>query len=152
MPTRLLDWTDSLLVAAWFAVELGGGENHDSAIWVARGIPKAPDRFQDDPLAPGGQMIFYRPPHITPRISAQSSVFVLCPDPLVEIKPEFVRKILIDPKAQFTLKKRLSASGVNRRTLFPDLAGLSDHIDWLYKNNWLTPYWSDCRAEQGSED
>src|SRR5262245_22257991 len=37
VPTRLLDWTESLMVAAWFAVEKGGSEE-DSAIWVSRGI------------------------------------------------------------------------------------------------------------------
>lgn len=37
LPTRLLDWTDSLLVAAWFAVEKGSAKKVDSAIWVTKG-------------------------------------------------------------------------------------------------------------------
>lgn len=143
MPTRLLDWTESLLVAAWFAVELGGAKDYDSAIWVARGIPPIGLGSPRDPLAPG-EVSCYRPPHISPRISAQSSVFVLCPDPIIEIIPPFVRQIRIEPKVQFTLKKRLNACGLNMRTLFPDLPGLSDHLGWLYKHDWLAGYRPDC--------
>ena len=139
LPTRLLDWTDSLLVAAWFAVEPGGARDYDSAIWVARGIPSIELDSDRDPLALA-EVLCYRPPHISPRISAQSSVFVLCPQPAVEIQPPFVRRILIEPQIQFTLKKRLNACGINRRQLFPDLEGLSQHLGWMYKHDWLAGY------------
>lgn len=139
LPTRLLDWTDSLLVAAWFAVERGGADKHDSAIWVARGIPSIELDSDRDPLALG-EVLCYRPPHISPRISAQSSVFVLCPYPTTAIKPPFLRQVLIEPGIRFTLKKRLNACGINRRQLFPDLEGLSQHLGWMYKHDWLAGY------------
>jgi hypothetical protein len=41
---------------------------------------------------------------------------------------------------EFTIKKRLNACGINRRHLFPDLAGLTEHLEWMYKNDWLTGY------------
>ena len=144
MPTRLLDWTESLLVAAWFAAEKGGADE-DSAIWVARDIEPIPLDHDGDPFeleAPRS----YRPSHITPRIPAQASVFVICPVPTKEISPPFAKKIIIRRKAQFTLKKRLSACGINRRQLFPDLSGLSDHLLWMYKHDWLAGYRPDGRA------
>jgi hypothetical protein len=39
LPTRLLDWSGSLLVAAYFAVKDAAGDNDDSAIWaLSQGI------------------------------------------------------------------------------------------------------------------
>ena len=139
LPTRLLDWTDSLLVAAWFAVEMGGAKKVDSAIWVTKEIPSVETNHSGDPLdfvAPA----VYRPPHINPRISAQGSVMMICPKPTEELALPFVKSIVIDRSAEFTIKKRLNACGINRRHLFPDLGGLTDHLTWMYKNDWLAGY------------
>lgn len=142
LPTRLLDWTDSFLVASSFAVELGGAGRIDSAIWVARGLPSLEMDHQGEVLN-FADAYCYRPPHINPRITAQGSVFVICPRPTCELALPFCKKITIAATAQFTIKKRLNACGINRRHLFPDLGGLSDHLAWLYKNDWLAGYRAD---------
>lgn len=139
LPTRLLDWTDSLLVAAWFAVEKGGAKKADSAIWVAKGVRTASLDEPGDPLDLEEAAV-YRPPHISPRIAAQGSVLMICPQPAQEVAPPFSKKIVIDREAEFTIKKRLNACGINRRHLFPDLGGLTEHLEWMYKNDWLTGY------------
>jgi hypothetical protein len=139
LPTRLLDWTDSLLVAAWFAVEGGGGNKADSAIWVTKGIQSLALDYSGDPFSLD-KPAAYRPPHISSRISAQGSVLMICPTPTDELALGFSRKIVIDRKAEFTLKKRLNACGINRRHLFPDLGGLAEHLAWMYKNDWLAGY------------
>jgi hypothetical protein len=138
MPTRLLDWTESLLVAAWFAVEKAGAKSSqtDSAIWVARGIPAIDTDQALDPLKIESACI-YRPAHVSPRIAAQASVLMICPDPTTEVALPFARKITIAKAAEFTIKKRLNACGVNRRQLFPDLQGLAEHLGWLYKHDYL---------------
>ena len=82
----------------------------------------------------------YRPPHISPRIAAQGSVLMICPEPTKEVRLPFLRKVVIDHAVQFTIKKRLNACGVNRRHLFPDLSGLTEHLTWMYKNDWLAGY------------
>ena len=46
---------------------------------------------------------------------------MVCPKPVEEVKLTFLRKILIARQAEFTVKKRLNACGVNKRLLFPDL-------------------------------
>ena len=157
LPTRLLDWTDSLLIAAWFAVEKAGAKEGDSAIWVARGVPRIDLDYAGEVLTLG-EPKSYRPPHISPRIGAQGSVFVICPKPIDELALPFSRKIVIKRTVEFTIKKRLNACGINRRHLFPDLAGLSDHLAWVYKNNWLAGYrdrkeeYSELAADSGAEE
>lgn len=151
LPTRLLDWTDSLLVAAWFAVENGGAAKLDSAIWVSKGV-RAIDMDHQGEALNFAEPYSYRPPHINPRITAQGSVFVICPRPIEELALPFVRKIVIDHSAQFTIKKRLNACGINRRHLFPDLGGLSDHLAWMYKNDWLAGYRADSTPPSASEE
>jgi len=151
LPTRLLDWTDSLLVAAWFAVENGGATKVDSAIWVTREVRAIEMDYQGEPLN-FAEPYSYRPPHINPRIAAQGSVFMICPKPTEELALPFARKIVIDHSAQFTIKKRLNACGINRRHLFPDIGGLSDHLTWMYKNDWLAGYRQDSTSLPSSSD
>lgn len=139
LPTRLLDWTDSLLAAAWFAVEKGGGDKNPSAIWVTRGVSSIELDYPGDPLLLDEPRV-YRPPHISPRIVAQGSVLMICPKPTEEVALPVARRIVVDSSVEFTIKKRLNACGVNRRHLFPDLAGLTDHLRWIYENDWLAGY------------
>lgn len=143
LPTRLLDWTDSLLVAAWFAVESGGAKKADSAIWVTKGVTSIEIDQLEDPLDLDAPTV-YRPPHISPRISAQGSILMVCPSPTKEVELPFCKKIVIDRSAEFTIKKRLNACGLNRRHLFPDLSGLTEHLTWMYKNDWLAGYRPGC--------
>ncbi len=120
MPTRLLDWTESLLVAAWFAVEKAGAKasQTNAAIWVARGVPTIDADQTLDPLKIKSACI-YRPAHVSPRIAAQASVLMICPDPTTAVALLFARKIPITRTAEFTIKKRLNACGVNRRLNWP---------------------------------
>lgn len=141
MPTRLLDWTESILVAAWFAVEKAGAKEDkaDAAIWVTYGVGSIDAEETRDPLKIKIPCV-YRPAHVSPRISAQASVLMLSPKPTDEVKLAFVRKITIARKAEFTIKKRLNACGVNKRLLFPDLQGLAEHLAWLHKHDYLAGY------------
>jgi len=151
LPTRLLDWTDSLLAAAWFAVEKGGGGKADSAIWITKGVLSIDMDYPDDVLTLAAPTS-YRPPHISPRIAAQGSVLIVCPKPADELALRFAKRIVIDGSAEFTIKKRLNACGINRRYLFPDLSGLTEHLTWMYKNDWLAGYRARQASDQGADD
>lgn len=91
MPTRLLDWSESPLIAAFFAVKWGGffgGERKDAAIY---GVPTPPAATVEDEKYPFEmsdiEPKLYRPPHLSPRIIVQQGVFTLHPDPEKEYAP-----------------------------------------------------------------
>jgi nucleotidyltransferase/DNA polymerase involved in DNA repair len=76
----------------------------------------------------------YRPPHITPRIPAQRSVFTIHPNPTEDFSAAPGIAIwLIDEAVCGQIKAVLDACGVNESALFPDLDGLSRYIGWRYK-------------------
>lgn len=131
MSTRLLDWTESMLVAAYFATA-PAGVNGDAVIYGIQGLRKLLPGEEVEPFATTSTGI-YQPPHITPRIPAQRSVFTLHPDPTAEFEPPERKRWVIKSKSCSLLKKILNACAINESSLFPDIDGLSRHIGWRYK-------------------
>jgi hypothetical protein len=130
MSTRLLDWTESLLVAAYFATKSGG-----AAFGLVYGIDGMHTVSKADERNPfrARRAGIYRPPHITQRIPSQRSVMTLHPRPTELFRPKRLREWFIEPKACAEIKRVLDACGVNESSLFPDLDGLSRYVGWRYK-------------------
>lgn len=140
LPTRFLDWTESLLVAAWFAVS-----DHESnygrtpTIWVVRDVPHVKDVERDDPFAINEPRSF-RPPHLSARIAAQSSVLTIHGHPTKPFSHPAMWQFTIQPRILFKLKKRIDACGINERMLFPGLDGIAKDLEWRYRLNYLAGY------------
>jgi len=155
VPTRLLDWTTNPLVALFFAVEghpatcddprcphCGGNGVHDSMIvglmnrhsFTVEGLAESSENGFAPLYLYNDNLGVLRPPDISRRIAAQSSIFTIGKDPGKEIVLDFQIRIPHDKRSE--LMRRLDELGISRRTLFPDMDGIANYI------KWVSQYWT----------
>lgn len=143
LPTRLLDWTYSALIALWFAVrEVPKDNNKIAVVWLF--IPNLEDYRSDiEEFGPLSNKItkIFRPKIISRRISAQSAVFtvhkIIDGGRVVKFENHKnystkLLKIMIESKHFPAMRNELNTLGVNSASVFPDLVGLCEHLQWRY--------------------
>ncbi len=157
LPTRLLDWTQSPLVALFFAVDYFRDSepyrdthlDEDGVVWILHASTVSPLAYQNliqiNNIQPDGRIYF--PAHINPRINAQQSCFTTHQQPgefgFVPLEWEelsgdysrLMRKLVIPANKKKFLRDELDKLGVNHFTIFPDLVGLCKKLEWKIYNH-----------------
>lgn len=152
LPTRLLDWSESLLTALYFSISKA---KSDSAIWIVNPYElneqvigrrtvealshsykkgyieyflnensKYFDTFPEPVLAIDGS-------HNNSRMRSQRSVFTIHSDRKYSLEhsfPEVVKKVIIPKELISEMKRFLELSCYNEFSVFPDLDGLSRYL------------------------
>ena len=146
LPTRLLDWTYSALVALWFTVksaprDRGTKSFKDGVVWIFCPVAEDYRLITDEtPLSNKITKIF-RSTVISRRISAQSGVFTVhkIHDDHRFIKFELhgafgkkLTKVIVPFSAFAAIRKQLHVMGVNYSTIYPDIDGFCKHLEWRY--------------------
>lgn len=138
--TNLLDWTYNPLAAAFFAVHDASEcdeSNDDAAIFAYS--PNSLVMPEADPMKIKG-ISMYKPSHVASRISRQQGAFTLHNPSTLSLDSRrdddaILEKIIIDRAYQRTLLIELANFGITSASLFPDLDGLAQCLNWKMLNH-----------------
>lgn len=144
LKTRLLDWTESVFIAAMFATEKGVTEVVNTStgevttlppvIYGIRGLQEI--GVNEDPFQLN-EVKVYRPAHISPQIAPQQAVFTVHPNPQEPFNHAELVRWKLEIGGTLEVKFALDAVGISRASLFPGIDGLAAALNWRHKWNVL---------------
>jgi hypothetical protein len=133
LPTRLLDWSENPLKALFFAIEDRAFDQVDGALHLCSPRQISPSTHD---IHNGKKGQFFCSSYINDRVSAQEGAFSI---PYVDVEEDdFTQnldivtsellgyeKVMIPKEAKPQIRHQLNKLGINHRTIYPGLDGIS---------------------------
>ncbi|MHA7102713.1 FRG domain-containing protein [Roseivirga pacifica] len=135
LATRLLDWTMNPLIAAFFACNQHFDTDGELFIVKSSVIhsEKINDLFQDKIKS----VVFIQPDGTSLRLNNQFGYFSLHNPADQEVSKQnqpSLESLIIPKNIKRELLFALNQYGINNLSVYPDLEGLTRHLNWFYSN------------------
>jgi hypothetical protein len=127
LATRLLDWTQNPLIAAFFATSQATSRS-DRVLYA---LDTQQFMYADQSVTPFdiADIVLYKPKHIAHRISTQSALFTCHNSPRDALSDDRLERWLIKDECVLEIRATLLSFGINEAFVFADLNGLSQYLN-----------------------